>query len=215
MPGEAESGSLVPDNDLVPISALQHMLYCPRQCALIHLERIWMENALTAEGRLLHERVDLGASDRRDGVRVERSVALRSRRLGVTGIADVVEVHDGGRVFPVEYKRGRPKRHRADEVQLCAQAICLEEMLGQQIPEGALFYGRTRRRAPVTFDAPLRELTGRVARDVRRLFSSGLTPRPIHEARKCDRCSLKSACKPETLERTPRVRRWLAKAIAD
>ncbi|MDE2660710.1 MAG: CRISPR-associated protein Cas4 [Acidobacteriota bacterium] len=212
---DPESTPLVSETDLVPISALQHFLYCPRQCALIHVERVWMENRLTAEGRILHGRVEEAVTDRRSGVRTERSVAVCSRRLGLAGVVDVVEVHQGGRVFPVEYKRGRPKRHRADEVQLCAQAVCLEEMLDQPIPEGGLFYGRSRRRMSVVFDTALRDLTAQTAREVRGLIESGMTPSPVYERRKCDSCSLKEACKPEKLQRPPAVERWLAEALAD
>ncbi|MDT8267268.1 CRISPR-associated protein Cas4, partial [Roseomonas sp. DSM 102946] len=140
---EAEDG-------LIPLSALQHQIFCPRQCALIHVEQLWAEDGATAEGRLLHERVDAGKGETRPGLRVARGIALRSLALGVVGKADTVEFR--GRPpqpYPVEYKRGRPKAHRADEVQLCAQAVCLEEMSGTTIPEGALFYGQTRRRVVV------------------------------------------------------------------
>ena len=212
---DPESAPLVSETDFVPISALQHFLYCPRQCALIHVERVWMENRLTAEGRILHGRVEEAVTDRRFGVTTERSVPVRSTRLGLAGVVDVVEIHPGGRVFPVEYKRGRPKRHRADEVQLCAQAVCLEEMLEQRIPEGALFYGRSRRRASVTFDPELRDLTAQTAHEVRGLIDSGTTPSPVYERRKCDSCSLKEACRPEKLQRPPTVRHWLAEVLAD
>lgn len=212
---DPESTPAFSETDFVPISTLQHFLYCPRQCALIHVERVWIENQLTAEGRILHGRVEQAVTDRRFGVRTERSVPVRSRRLGLTGIVDVVEVHEGGRVFPVEYKRGRPKRHRADEVQLCAQAVCLEEMLERPIPEGALFYGRSRRRTSVVFDAELRDLTAWTALEVRGLIESGTTPTPVYERRKCDSCSLKEACKPERLQRPPAVERWLAEVLAD
>jgi CRISPR-associated exonuclease Cas4 len=201
------------EDDLAPISSLQHMLYCPRQCALIHTERQWADNRFTAEGTILHGRADSGSRERRTGVRIERSVALRSLQLGVSGIADVVEMHDGGRPYPVEYKRGRPKTHRADEVQLCAQAICLEEMLGTRVPEGALFYGRNRRRRVVTFDAGLRALTERVAADTRRMLATGQTPPPEYEARKCSACSLKEACQPQSPRRAGTVDRWLIRAI--
>jgi CRISPR-associated exonuclease Cas4 len=150
------------EDGLIPLSALQHYLFCPRQCALIHVEQMWAEDAATAEGRLLHEKVDAGGGETRPGVRIARSLAIRSLALGVVGKADVVEFHGrAGRPFPVEYKRGRPKSHRADEVQLCAQAICLEEMFGSAVETGALFYGETRRRSAVTFDADLREITAR------------------------------------------------------
>jgi CRISPR-associated exonuclease Cas4 len=150
------------EEDLIPLSALQHYLYCPRQCALIHVERLWSENRLTAEGRLLHETTAEPGTEQRRGVRTVMAMPIASRRLGVSGIADVVEMHkdEAGRwhPFPVEYKRGRPKAHRADEVQLCAQAMALEEMLAIDIAEGALFYGTPRRRTVVAFDAELRRL---------------------------------------------------------
>ena len=201
------------EDELIPISALQHTLYCPRQCALIHIERQWSENRLTAEGRVLHERADAGAPESRKGLRIERSVGLRSLRLGVSGVADVVEMHEGGRPYPVEYKRGRPKAHRADEVQLCAQAMCLEEMVGSPVPEGALFYGRTRRRKVVAFDPVLRALTTRTAADTRRMLAMNHTPAPEFEARKCNACSLKEACQPESPRRAGAVDRWLKRAI--
>ncbi len=201
------------EDELIPISALQHMLYCPRQCALIHIERQWSENRLTAEGRVLHERADAGAPESRKGLRIERSVGLRSLRLGVSGVADVVEMHEGGRPYPVEYKRGRPKAHRADEVQLCAQAMCLEEMVGSPVPEGALFYGRTRRRKVVAFDPVLRALTTRIAADTRRMLATNHTPAPEFEPRKCNACSLKEACQPEGPQRAGAVDRWLKRAI--
>ena len=203
----------VGEDELTPISALLHMLYCPRRCALIHIERQWSENRFTAEGRILHERIDAGGSERRSGVTIERSVPLRSLRLGVSGIADVVEMREDNRPFPIEYKRGRPEAHRADEVQLCAQAICLEEMLDRPVPEGALFYGRSRRRKAVVFDAELRALTERVAADTRSLLAAGDTPPPEFEARKCNGCSLREVCRPQWPRQM--VRQWLAQAVED
>lgn len=205
------------EDALVPVSALQHYLFCPRQCALIHVERIWAEDGATAEGRLLHERVDEGKPDRRQGVRVVRGMAIRSLTLGVTGKADAVELRRVGAVthpYPIEYKRGRPKAHRADEVQLCAQAICLEEMFGQPVPEGALFYGETRRRTVVVFDGTLRTLTMRVAAQAREMIASSRTPRPVLMPA-CKRCSLVEICRPGRLERPPEIARWLAGQIAD
>ncbi|MDD9718727.1 CRISPR-associated protein Cas4 [Dinoroseobacter sp. PD6] len=181
--------------DSLPLSALQHWLFCPRQCALIHVERLWEENRLTAEGRILHERADGGIPESRDGIRVLRSVHVASARLGVHGMADVVEMR--GRVpFPVEYKRGRPKAHRADEVQLCAQALCLEEMTGQSVPEGALFYGARRRRQVVAFDSALRALTHRVSEEARAAMASGTLPPPVYDAGRCESCSLNALCRP-------------------
>ena len=204
------------EDDAIPLSALQHYLFCPRQCALIHVERQWQENQLTAEGRLLHDRVDQGGRETRNGIRTVRSLPLRSLRLGLVGVADAVELRGPERApFPVEYKRGRPKAHRADEVQLCAQALCLEEMVETAIPEGALFYGESRRRCPVVFDAPLRRLTEDTAEAVRAMAQSGRTPPPVYESRKCDSCSLLEACRPRRLTRPPSVSAWLAGQLTE
>jgi len=197
--------------DPVPLSALQHLLYCERQCALIHLEGVWVENRFTAEGRLLHERSDAGGTEVRGDVRIARGLWLRSERLGLVGRADVVEFHrvvgegSGGvelpgvegrwRPVPVEYKWGRAKKGSEDRVQLCAQALCLEEMLGGDIPEGALFYGKTRRRKDVVFDRELREETERAARRVHELVESAQVPPPVADKR-CERCSLLDMCMP-------------------
>ena len=198
------------EDALIPLSALQHYLFCPRQCALIHVEQIWADNAATAEGNLLHERVDAGGGQTRPGVRTARGIHLRSLALGVSGRADVVEfVGKPPQPFPVEYKRGRPKPHRADEVQLCAQAICLEEMCGVPVPEGALFYGAARRRTGVMFDATLRSLTARVAADAKAMLAANRTPPPVNTPG-CKACSLRDACQPERLQKSPRVDRWLA-----
>jgi len=199
---------------LIPLSALQHHLFCPRQCALIHVEQLWAEDVATAEGRLLHEKADSGQPETRPGVRIARGVALRSVALGVSGKADVVEFHGGrrgawGPPFPVEYKRGKPKAHRADEVQLCAQAICLEEVFGGPVDEGALFYGETRRRQTVAFDDTLRALTAQTAAAARAMIAAQITPAPVHMPA-CRRCSLEELCQPARLEKPPSVARWLA-----
>lgn len=200
-----------PSDDSLPISALQHWLFCPRQCALIHVERVWAENRFTAEGRLLHERADDGRPETRDGVRTLRAVQIGSVRHGLHGVADVVEMR-GGDPYPVEYKRGRPKAHRADEVQLCAQALCLEEMTGRAIREGALFYGRNRRRKTVLIDAGLRELTMDLARQARAAIDTGEIPAPVYDRDRCDACSLHEFCRP----RGCRVlgRDWLSRRIS-
>lgn len=211
--------SLPPDpaaeDGLIPLSALQHYLYCPRQCALIHVEQVWAEDGATAEGRLMHDRVDHGPADRRAGIRTVRGMLIRSFALGVAGKADAVEFHGRGAAavpYPVEYKRGRPKAHRADEVQLCAQAMCLEEMQGQRVPEGALFYGETRRRFVVDFDDALRALTAQVALDARRMIAAGTTPRP-HYTPGCRKCSLQDLCAPQLFEKSRKVATWLATQI--
>ena len=205
------------EDALVPISALQHQLFCPRQCALIHLEQQWLEDGATAEGRILHERVDDGGADKRGGVRTVRGIALRSLALGVTGKADAVELHGRAshlRPYPIEYKRGQPKAHRADEVQLCAQAICLEEMFNTDITEGALFYARLRRRTVIAFDAELRALTAATAAAVRAMLASGITPAPVPMPA-CARCSLEPLCRPGAIAARPSVERWLVRQLAD
>ena len=202
------------EDDLLPLSALQHLLFCERQAALIHLEQLWAENPLTVQGRQLHEKVDSAPGESRGDVRVARSLPLRSLRLGLSGRADLVELHrisddNAGepgsvlpgipgvwRPFPVEYKRGRPKPYHADEVQLCAQALCLEEMLGTSVPAGAIFYGQTRHRHDVRFDAALRRETEEAAGRLHRLIASGVTPPPVR-APKCDQCSLIGLCLPD------------------
>lgn len=188
------------DADLLPLSALQHFVYCRRQCALIHLEQQWTENRFTAEGRAQHDRVDRPEHETRDGIRYEYAVLLRSLKLGLIGKADVVEFHENEgtlRVFPVEHKRGRPKPTHCDWVQLCAQALCLEEMLKVEIPEGAIFYGQPRRRQAVDFSPELRAETEQTARALHEMMASGMTPLAEYEQKKCDACSLKETCLPK------------------
>ena len=190
------------DPDLLPISALQHLRFCPRQCAFIHLERLWVENRLTAEGRAMHEATHEPGATSRGGVRTVRALTLRSRALGVQGVADVVEFHPGSggkeSPYPVEYKRGKPKENNADAIQLCAQALCLEEMLGVAVPEGALFYGQTKRRLTVSMDEPLRAETKLLAADLRTMISSRRTPAPVYAPR-CHQCSFYDHCKPQAI----------------
>ena len=192
------------DDDLVMISALQHYLFCPRQCALIHVEQQWLENRLTAEGRILHERVHGGGRESRRNLRVEFDVPIRSLRLGVIGRADIVEFHrqENGNwlPLPVEYKRGRPKKDDTDRVQLCAQAICLEEMLNCCVPEGALYYGEKKRRSQVVFDTDLREKTAHTAAQLHTLLAANRTPPPQY-AKRCDNCSFLPLCLPRIATR--------------
>lgn len=217
------------EDELLPISALQHLVFCERQCALIHLERLWADNPLTVEGSDMHERVhDEDASEVRDDVRIARGIALRSFRLGLVGQADVIEFHRaevGVGVslpntiglwlpFPVEYKRGRPKRGLADRVQLCAQALCLEEMLGVGLQVGALFYGTSRRRLSVAFDEALRTSTEETAERLHVLLAQRVTPRARREP-KCKRCSLIGLCMPDAMAAKRSATRYLASAVAD
>jgi CRISPR-associated exonuclease Cas4 len=252
------------EDDLLPISALQHLLFCERQCALIHIERVWVENRLTVEGRHLHEKAHGGEVgprggglvEGRGGVRIARAVPLRSLRLGLTGVADVVEFHGpptgvGGSdsyphpdplpgresenidlhpdpllataslrlereratAFPVEYKRGKPKSDDCDRVQLCAQGFCLEEMLGVEVPGGALFYGRTRHRQEVAFDTALRARTEVAAQRLHDLIASGRTPIARREP-KCKRCSLFDVCLPHGTGPGRSALRYVRRALA-
>lgn len=204
------------EDDLIQLSSLQHYVFCPRQCALIHVEQVWSENRLTAEGRIMHDKVHEQGYESRGEVRIERGVPLRSLRLGLSGTADVIEFHrqrDGSwKPFPVEYKRGKPKPDDCDRVQLCAQAICLEEMMKAVIPSGAIFYGKTRRRNDVTFDESLRHKTEETAGKVHEMIESRVTPKPEYES-KCRNCSLFEICLPKTIGKKRSVKRYLAGAM--
>jgi len=192
------------DGEPVPLSALQHAVYCLRQAALIHVERLWAENRFTAEGRVLHASADEPGRRKVRGIRRVNALPLASRRLGIAGVADLVEFRregDSEVPFPIEIKRGKAKLHRADEVQLCAQALCLEEMTGEAVPAGALFYAENKRRLPVAFDAELRNLTESIIAELKAVFRTLRTPPPtVHKAR-CKSCSLLDLCRPGTLAR--------------
>jgi len=214
------------EDELLPISALQHLVFCPRQCALIHVEQVWTENVFTAEGRGLHEKVHETEAESRPGVRIVRGLRLRSLELGLVGQADVVEFHEDAsgaavpglagryRPFPVEYKRGKPKIDVCDEVQLCAQAMCLEEMLGASIPRGALFYGRPRRRTEVEFTETLRQQTRDTAGQLHELFRSRQTPTAAY-SKKCESCSLLERCLPKITGIKKHIRHYLSQAGMD
>ena len=258
------------EDDLSPISALQHLLFCERQTALIHIERLWVENRFTAEGRILHRIADAAKSETRDGVRITRGLPVHSFELGLYGICDVVNFKppdlstqkklslpkrikaelaqlarpdvdaadtDTTRtnsertkcdnekkkslpnpfahwtITPVEYKRGKPKSNDCDRVQLCAQAMALEEMLGPKIEKGELFYGKQKRRIEVTFDATLRARTAETTRRLHELIHSQHTPTAIRE-KKCESCSLLSVCLPPT-SRQKTVSAYLRSMIND
>jgi CRISPR-associated exonuclease Cas4 len=206
------------EDDLIMLSALQHMVFCPRQCALIHIEQVWAENRQTAEGRIMHERVHEENRESRGSLRIEYGVPLRSLRLGLIGKADIVEFHrleDGTwQPFPVEYKRGKPKADDCDKVQLCAQALCLEEMLNVRILEGALYYGKTHRRLDVLFDDTLRRKTEDTARFVRALIESGKTPAPVY-TKKCENCSLVAECLPKTMGKKRSVKSYMKRILGE
>ena len=213
---------LYSEDQLLPISALQHLQFCERQCALIHLEQIWAENRFTVEGQHLHERVHEVGDETRGDLRVARAVKLRSLRLGLVGVADVVEFHrtheslgialagaEGlWRPCPVEYKRGRPKPDLCDKVQLCAQAMCLEEMLNAAIPYGEIFYGKPRRRLEVPLDKGLRQTGENTAKQLHELIHGGRTPLAVY-GKKCESCSLKDVCLPKTAGKQKSVSDYL------
>ncbi len=207
------------EDNLLPLSALQHLFFCKRQCALIHVEQLWTENLFTAEGRIMHDKVHEENKAYKGSVRVEYGMSLRSLRLGLVGKADVVEFHRVDessavkwRPFPVEYKRGKPKGDDCDKVQLCAQALCLEEMLNISVPRGALFYGKTRRRQDVTLDDRLRSKTKAAAERLHKLIDSGRTPMPVWGP-KCKHCSLQQLCMPEVVARERSVNRYLLQVM--
>ena len=225
------------EDDLLMLSALQHLLFCERQCALIHIEQLWFENRYTAEGRVMHDRVHSGGNESRGSVRIEFSVPIRSFALGVTGQADVVEYHltdirdlkvlderlvkfKKGKVkkawlpFPVEHKRGKPKKDTYDKVQLCAQAMCLEEMTGIAVPKGALFYGKHRRRQDVVFEQALRHETADAAKRLHDLIESGKTPGPVY-AKKCDTCSFFDICMPRAATPKHSVARYFSSMVKE
>lgn len=240
------------EDQLLPLSALQHWLYCPRQCGLIHLEQVWAENKFTAEGQVLHNKAHEGDDESKAGVRITRSMSVSSFALGISGQCDIVEFHPGEagnlrseisdlkgiasgtahelsrgnfkfqisnlkstpRVVPVEYKRGKPKSHRADEVQLCAQAMCLEEMLGVTITRGCLFYGEKKRRTVIEFDPPLRQLVTETAAALHAMIDSRETPLAEYESRRCDACSLIDLCQPKAMRFKKGSAAWFRTQLA-
>jgi len=205
------------DDDLIQLSSVQHFLFCTRQCGLIHIEQVWDENLLTAEGRIMHDRAHDGQFEMRDGMRIERGMPLRSYELGLSGKADVIEFHrtpegKGWTPFPVEYKHGKPKSNDCDKVQLCAQALCLEEMIETAVPVGAIFYGKIKRRLDVTFDERLRGRTKEAVKCLHEFLDAGVTPQPVYEKR-CESCSLISVCMPKIHRQPGDVGNYIKKYI--
>jgi len=182
------------DSEWVMISALEHWSYCPRQCALIHLEQTFDENLYTLRGRMLHEPVDTTSGELSEFGRIERGLSLWSERLGLVGKADVVEFH-GTVPYPVEYKHGPTRRRQPVDLQLCAQAVCLEEMMGQEVPKGAIFHHASRRRREVIFSPSVRLAVEEATCSVRRMLVSGVLPKAVNDKR-CELCSLKDSCLP-------------------
>lgn len=212
-------------DELLPLSGIQHFLFCRRQWALIHVERQWQENALTAEGKIMHQRVDDPFfTETRKGVITARSVPIASYRLGLVGVCDVVEfteLPEGVKLpgreglylpAPVEYKRGKEKHDRSDEAQLCAQAICLEEMLSVTIPRGFLYYGETRHRVEVEIAAELRGLVHDMSDEMHAYFQRGYTPR-VKPSKACRSCSLADTCLPVLQEKVITASKYIKQQI--
>ncbi len=193
------------DDDPLPLSALQHWAYCPRQCGLIHLEQVFDDNLHTLRGNAVHAQVDQPGFEVRRGLRVERALPLFSDRLGLVGKADTVEFEADGTPYPVEYKQG--SRHKAadiaacDDLQLAAQALCLEEMTGRAVPQGALFYASSKRRRVVDIDTALRRRVADTAARVQAMLAEGRLPPPTSDTRRCGGCSLRDRCQPAALAR--------------
>ena len=203
------------DDDMLMLSGIQHFRFCPRQWALIHIEQQWADNRLTAEGHILHKRTDDPFYRQKCGDFISlRSVSVASHELGLYGVTDVVELHPTDDAengikhpkypglwlpYPVEYKHGRPKQNEVDEVQLAAQAMCLEEQYGIRIPSGALFYAEVRQRVEVHIDEALRDIVSTCAAEMHQTFASTQRP-PIHRGKHCEKCSLKDICMPETAD---------------
>lgn len=227
---------LFTEDELLPLSGLQHTVFCERQVALIHLEDAWAENPWTLEGNHLHRRADESGRRRelRGDLLITRGLAIQSFKMGLSGKADAVEFHrissgDGDQIdgkpgtrllglqgfwtpYPVEYKRGRPKKHKADEVQLCAQGMCLEEMFGTSVEGGALFYGKNQRRMEVGFSAPLRKLTVQTAQRFHEIVQYRVTPL-AEKSRKCEKCSLLELCMPRSKTRKVSASSYLQRAM--
>jgi CRISPR-associated exonuclease Cas4 len=218
------------EDDLLPLSGLQHVIYCERRFALVHIEHLWAESSETIDGQHQHEKAHALSSESRGEVRIARGLSLRSLRLGFSGKADVVEFHRveadsesgvelprcEGRwtVFPIEYKRGVLRHEAAYAVQLCAQAMALEEMLGTSISSGAIYYGKSRRREDVVFSDELRRATEAAARRIHEIARSGFTPAPEPGPR-CGPCSMNDLCMPESMNRTAKASAFVARAIRD
>ena len=221
-----------PEDDYLPLRSLNDLLYCERRCALHRIEEVWVENAHTLSGTLSHKRADKPVDWKCDSGREVHGMWLKSDRLRLVGKADVVEFHSVGQVsnlpaaeasstvseagrletcptipFPVEYKRGKRKKWDNDDVQLCAQAICLEEMLGVSVPRGAIFHIKSKRRREVVFTDKLRKKTEATAARLHELIASGVTPPAVLKPQ-CDGCSLREVCLPELGNQTARVERY-------
>nr|WP_296440967.1 CRISPR-associated protein Cas4 [uncultured Acetatifactor sp.] len=214
------------EEEYLMLSGIQHFAFCRRQWAMIHIEQQWAENYRTTAGELMHKKAhDEGSFEKRGDLLIVRGLRISSRELGLSGQCDVVEFHrddEGVKLFgyegkwtpvPVEYKHGAPKEDNADELQLCAQAICLEEMFQIRISDGYLFYGENRRRSHVEFTEDLREAVKKAAGEMHDLFQKGYTPN-VKPTKKCRACSLEDLCLPK-LQKTVKVRTYIEQGIKE
>lgn len=198
----------------IPLSALQHWAYCPRQCGLIHLEQTFEDNVHTVRGQAVHRLVDTPGYEMCAGIKVERALPVWSERLGLTGKADLVEFHPDGMVYPVEFKHGRKRATLHDDIQLGAQAMCLEEMLGRAVPKGAIYHASSRRRREVLITVELRQAVEATVAAVRAMLRSGALPPPANDSR-CRACSLQDVCQPAVIADQPRYHRLRQVLLAD
>ena len=209
------------EEDWVPLSALQHYVFCPRQCALNYIEKVWVENFLTAAGRLLHEKTEEYFREKRKNVVHEFGVELSSNQYGVFGQADVVRYEFKSEnkkqlknVSPIEYKRGKKKKDKSDEIQLCAQGFCLEEMTGLVIEYGYLFYFSDRKKIEIVLSEDLRALTTTCIEEIHRLYSDGIVPQAEYKPG-CESCSMKDVCFPKSAGRSKSVQRYISQRLKE
>lgn len=199
------------DEELIMVSAIEHYSYCPRQCALIHVEQVFDENIYTIKGRAAHNRVDQPGSAFDEGIRIERSLPIWSERIGLVGKADLVEFHDSY-PYPVDYKHGPKRVKEHDDLQLCATAICLEEMTGKFVPNGAIYHVSSRRRREVTFNNDMRKKVEVFTVQIREMIAKGIVP-PADHNEKCRNCSLIDACLPEVADPSEKRMRFLLQRL--
>jgi CRISPR-associated exonuclease Cas4 len=195
------------EREMVPLSALNHYLFCPRRAALIHVEGIFEDNQHTLRGNIVHEHADLPGYEVAKGVTLLRALPVFSERLGLSGKCDIVEQHPGGSLFPVEFKLGKRRQFENDDVQLCAQTICLEEMFHLKIPCGAIFHAQSKRRREVEFSADLRLRTEQAVAELHSLLKAESIPAARYIEDRCEECSLFNICLPRVTSQPPSLRR--------
>lgn len=201
------------EREKFPLSAVNHYLYCPRRAALIHIEGIFSENKHTVLGSIVHEQTDIPGYEIVKGVTLLRALPIWSERLGLSGKCDIVERHSDGSLVPVEFKKGKRRRFSNDDAQLCAQALCLEEMFGQIVPRGAIFHASSKRRRVVEFTEALRRFTEQAIEAVHRLIEEETVPQAVHKPQ-CSGCSLFESCMPE-ITSVPPILAWASQHVFD